>query len=112
MQKTLRGFQAAIEMFRNLDSELPLQQLAMFLAIAQCEGQKSVTELGNDVGLSRASASRNIAALTNLHWKKKPGLGLVQLETDPIMLSRKSVILTAQGKQTIEKLVSILAGSR
>lgn len=62
------------------------------------------------LGLASSSASRNVAALSGLHWMKKPGLGLVELVTDPMALHKKQVRLTVKGKRLVEQLLTIMEG--
>lgn len=109
MLKELGRLSLALSVVRILDDSMPVQTLAVFLEIAKNEGI-SVSELGAKTGLAGSSASRNVAALSDWHWLKKPGLGLVATVADPMDMRRKAVKLTPKGKQLIDQIVAVLAG--
>ncbi|OQW34885.1 MAG: hypothetical protein A4E20_01525 [Nitrospira sp. SG-bin2] len=69
MSKELKRFSTALSAMRVLDDNIPAQTIAVFLAIAQEEGI-SVSELATKCGLTSSSATRNVAALSDLHWLK------------------------------------------
>jgi DNA-binding MarR family transcriptional regulator len=72
----------------------------------------TVSDIATHAGLAQSSASRNVAALSGRHWLKRPGLGLVQLESDPNDIRKKLVTLTPKGKKVIEQLVHTVSGGR
>lgn len=98
----------ALSGIRILDDSLPVQTLAVFLEIASNPSGISITEVANKCGLASSSASRNVAALSDWHWLKRPGLGLVVSEVDPMECRRKNVKLTPKGKQVVDQLVAIM----
>ncbi len=71
----------AVEKLRVLDQEMQLQQVATYLAVA-ARGEIKMRDLADLVGLSQASVSRNVAALSDWHRLRRPGLGLVEAYED------------------------------
>ncbi len=111
MLKELGKLSLAVSAVRMLDDALPVQTLAVFLEIAKNEGI-TINELCDRVGLASSSASRNVAALSGQHWLKKPGLGLVETQTDPQDLRRKTIRLTAKGRQLKDQIIAVLNGGK
>jgi len=97
----------AIEEFRKLDQTMPIQMMATFLYIAQNSG-RTMQETANDLGLSQASVSRNVAALTDWHSAKKEGHGLLKAVADPMEMRRKIVTLTDKGQRALKRLNGIM----
>ena len=62
------------------------------------------------LGQSQSSSSRNVAALSEWHWLKRPGAGLVKSEADPYEMRRKVITLLPKGKRVAEALVNIMEG--
>ncbi len=99
----------ALEAFRRLDPDMPIQYALSFLTIARNEGM-SMGDLAQKLGIAQSSASRNIAALSRWHSFNKPGHDLVEAHEDPRERRRKLVRLTARGHALIAELDLILAG--
>ena len=106
MLKELSVFSRGIAAIRLLDDSIPVQTVAVFLDIAKNEGI-SVKDLAEKAGIAPSSASRNVAALSDWHWLKKPGLGVVETQDDPQDMRKKTVKLTAKGKKLVNQLVDI-----
>lgn len=104
---TLISFYRAIEEMRKLDPELPLQTVAVFVAVALKPGI-TMKDLGPLVGLSQASISRNVAALAKTHRLDKPGLDLLIAREDPVERRRKIVELTPKGRGVLSALLAAL----
>ena len=87
----------------NVDSELQLQTLRAFLFVAQRGGctQKDV-EIG--MGVTNASASRNISYWTDRRYDRKPGLGFIDRVEDDYDRRLRNLKLTPDGKEFFEKL--------
>ena len=102
----LRKLESFLSQVMVIDDAMPIQQLAVFLAIARREGL-SIAELAKALGLGRSSASRNVAALGDLHWQKKPGLYLVEDRIDPMELRKKQIYLTPKGRRLLEQIEAI-----
>lgn len=107
MLKELSVFSRGMALVRMLDDSIPVQTVAVFLEVAKNEGI-SVKDLADKCGLAPSSASRNVAALSNWHWLKKPGLGLLETQDDPQDLRKKTVRLTPKGKTLVKQLVEIV----
>jgi DNA-binding MarR family transcriptional regulator len=109
MLKELNKLSLALSVIRVLDDSIPAQTLAVFLEIAR-HGKDgiSVAELATTCGLAGSSASRNVAALSEWHWLKRPGLGLVVAECDPMDTRRKIIRLTAKGERVVAQWVAIM----
>lgn len=88
----------AIEEFRGIDPEMPSQSAALFLYSAIYPGC-TMTDLQKNLGMSQASCSRNVSALSEWHRLEKPGLGLIVASPDPMERRRKIVQLTEKGEQ-------------
>jgi DNA-binding MarR family transcriptional regulator len=97
-----------LSVVRDIDDTMPVQELACFLEVASRDGEMGIMELSGILNISTSSASRNISALSEWHYRKKQGLGLVQTVVDPMELRKKNVILTAKGKRLIEQINDIL----
>jgi DNA-binding MarR family transcriptional regulator len=93
-----------LEQFRALDSEMQMPQAVTLLTIALNEGI-SLAELTEKTAQATSSASRNVASLSTVHRKGKPGHGLVINKEDPIERRRKQHLLTPKGKTFIKQLI-------
>lgn len=105
-----RGLAQARKMiveFRKLDDVMPTQAAEMFLLIALDPG-KRVSVYGEELGVAQSTASRNVQYLSDLHWKKKPGLGLVETTTDTYDSRMKLVRLTPKGKRVADAITEIM----
>jgi len=109
MYKELGILSTVLSAVRLLDDNIPAQTLSVFLAVAKNEGI-GIGELATKCGLADSSASRNVAALSDWHWLKRPGLGLVEVRSDRMDVWKKTVWLTPKGKKLAEQLVAILGG--
>lgn len=96
-----------LEKFRTLDSEMQMPQAVTLLTVALNEGI-SLTELTEKTSQATSSASRNVAALSNVHRAGKPGHGLVLNREDPVERRRKQHVLTPKGRRFLEEVVKIV----
>jgi DNA-binding MarR family transcriptional regulator len=96
-----------LEELRKVDSEMPLQMAATFMTVANEEGI-TMKLLGEKLGISQSSCSRNVAALSKFHRLNKPGHDLLYATEDPEERRRKIVKLTPKGKRVAESLLEIL----
>mgnify|MGYP004448671141 CR=1 FL=1 len=103
MHQTFHTQLEFLKAFRELGRDMPIQMAVVFLNVANAEGI-SMTELYKSSGISQASCSRNVAALSKLHRLDKPGLDLVFTKEDPQERRRKIVFLTPKGKLLAEKI--------
>lgn len=93
--------------FRKLDNEIQAQTVQTFLAIAM-DKRKNVPmqDLAAIIGISQASASRNVSFFSNKH-KKHKGINLLSSSEDPEERRRKLVTLTNKGKAFYTNLENI-----
>lgn len=99
--------QRVIQEFRTLDSEMQIQTILAFLYVADRDEQGSITtvsDIGHYLGLSSASASRNVALLSRWSRKGTHGHGLIDLQENPARRNEKHIRLTAKGKSLMTRL--------
>lgn len=106
---------SALEEFRQIAPKMEVNQMVIFLIIAQKRGIK-MTELGALTGLSRSSVSRNVLALskdayTDSRRTNPVGLDLVTTVADPFDSRSKIVALTAKGTEIAHRIVARLTPS-
>ncbi len=99
----------AIDAIRTESDDMPAQQIQCFLTIALRPGI-TMEQLGQDVGISQSSCSRNVAALSKWHRLGKPGADYVEAIEDPLERRRKIMFLTARGKTIARKAVEAITG--
>lgn len=97
----------AMEHFRTLAPDLPLQTVHILILIALQPGI-TTRELMRRVRLSQSSCSRNIARLSHTDRHGEPGLGLVRALNDPVDPRRHVMYLTPKGEEFIAVLADIL----
>jgi DNA-binding MarR family transcriptional regulator len=87
---------------RDIDLDLTVKQMAVFLVMAQDEGPHTVRHLAITTGIDKALLSRV--------WDRLEGMGLIVRADDP--RDRRSVIasLTVEGRLTYQKLEAFAAG--
>jgi DNA-binding MarR family transcriptional regulator len=94
-----------IAALREVDELMPLNYAQAFLCVAIRPGV-SMGELEKMVGISQASVSRAVAALSEWHRLGKPGYGLVEAHEDPTETRRrKGIFLSKKGKDVMTKVV-------
>lgn len=91
---------------KEVDSELQLQTLRCLLFVA-VRGTCSQKDLETSLGLTNASASRNISYWTDRRFDRKPGKGFIDRVDDDFDRRSKSLTLTKKGKDFINKLREI-----
>lgn len=105
----LRDLQKILGEFRNLDSEMPLQQAVTLVTIALNEGI-SLADLAERTEQATSSTSRNVAALSSTHRAGKKGHNLVLNREDPLERRRKQHVLTPKGLTFIRRLLEVMKG--
>lgn len=96
-----------IEEFRKMDTEMQAQTMMAFLYISRMyQGETPVTvrDVGEYLGITSASASRNVAALSKWHRHGKPGHDLVEAYENPARRIEKFIRLTPKGKRVAKTL--------
>ena len=106
MEKVLK----VIELFRDIDSEIPAQVISVFLYIASHNDCSKVQLQDEDVGIDMpsASASRNTDWLAHKHRLGKRGLNLIEKYRDPHDKRRQIMKLSNEGYELVEKIREIL----
>ena len=96
---------AGLELFQELNPEMQIQTMLVFLAIARrgvCT-QKDV-ELELELGMTGGSASRNVGYWTDVFKPGIPGIGYVDRIEDPKDRRYKLLRLNDKGKAFYNKL--------
>lgn len=109
---SLARFQAAIDIFRDMESDVPASMIATFLIIA--ENEKETPEgcplllVTKNLGMSPSAVSRNIAALTKELRRGRPGLGLAEIKESRRDRRFKMANLTPRGMAVKHRLIQLL----
>jgi len=104
---TMRVLVNTLAEIRRIDEQMPMQMAQALLVIAMRPGL-TMQELSEEVGLSQASCSRNVAALAKWHRLHKAGHDLVESMDDPRERRRKVMFLTPKGKRVVEGILHTL----
>lgn len=88
---------------QEVEPEMQISTLRVLLAIAM-RGKCAQNELEQTLGLSNATASRNVSYWTDRRADRKPGHGFVSREEDDYDRRYKVLSLTRKGANFIEKL--------
>ena len=88
---------------KELDYDVPYPALQVFLYVAKHQGcqQKDVEE---NLGLTNASASRNVSIWTDRRADRRPGFGFITRDFDPYDQRYRVLNLTEAGKAFYEKI--------
>lgn len=105
--KELWKITRCLEEMRRIDPEIQAQTVTCFLEVAMNPGI-TMKDLGERVGISQSSVSRNVAALSKVHRLNRPGHDLLVAVEDPMERRRKIVNLTEKGRKVAESLKSIM----
>ena len=105
--KNARRLVSLIEEFRKLDTEMQAQQMIIFLSVMG-KPDMTMSELEDIVGLSGAAVSRNVAALSKVHRKGRPGHDLIVAYEDPEDRRFKRVRPTHKGTMVYNALLETL----
>lgn len=89
--------------FASLYPLMTVTQLLTFMCIAR-RGRCTISDVERELGLSKASASRNVAAWTNMTAFGKEGLGFVSKQVDPEDSRNRILTLTPEGKAFYERM--------
>jgi len=111
MSLKLNRLMRVVEEFRKLDPEMPAQTILAFLFIAErnaAEVPVTVKDVGDYLGLSSASASRNVAALSKISRHRTSGHDLIMAYENPERRIEKFIKLTPKGKRVIDSIGELL----
>lgn len=88
----------ALDHFRALANDLPLQAACIIILVAKQPGI-TVRELMARSKLSQSSCSRNIALLSETNRHGRPGLNVIEARPDPTDSRRYTLYLTPKGEE-------------
>lgn len=92
-----------VDVFRRIDMNMPIGQIAFFLNAAKLEGH-SLSEIAEASGLPLATASRYLANLTKIDRYREPGLCFLDFYENPMNRRKKLIVLTEVGRKVIDQL--------
>lgn len=104
--------QRVLQEFRTIQKDINAQTILAFVFIANRDEQgltTTVLEVGNFLGCSSASASRNVSILAGLTYRHTKGHGLVYAEENPERRIEKFIRLTDEGKQLSKMIKEYLS---
>lgn len=105
--RRLGHLMGVLEIFRSVESHLPVQTAHCFVAIARHPGI-SMDELGLLVDLVQSSCSRNVGTLGGGYRKGTHAHGLVETRGDPDDGRRVLVFPTAKGLRLASDLAAAM----
>lgn len=91
----------ALAALRQLNSDTTIDQALILLEVARNPGITTAGLMAEIPGLTQSSTSRNTNALSSLHRKGTPGLGLLDLRPDPNESRRYCFWLTKRGLEVV-----------
>jgi DNA-binding MarR family transcriptional regulator len=105
-RRALRHLERNLNRFRELNAEMPVQQMLILTHVA-LHGEITQKELAGALGMTTASISRNIAIMSTLPVALggRPGLGLITWLDHPTDRRAKLVVLTPQGRAFVASLL-------
>ena len=107
MSKETIKAKSFVEKLRMIDPEMQLQSVMALLLISEgheTESWYTVKELAKKIGISPASASRNVAVLSKWNRHDKKGHDLVVSWETPKKRVEKFVKLTSKGERFMQEL--------
>ena len=111
MSLKLPKIEALLEEFRKLDSEIASHCMLALCYIARQDEAgtpATVKDVGNHLGVSSASASRNVAMLSEWNRHNVKGFHLVETYENPKYRIEKFIKLTAKGKRVVKSLEDLM----
>jgi DNA-binding MarR family transcriptional regulator len=98
---------AALAAFSVLEpTALPLHHVQVFLMVAQMESCL-YEDIEKNLGLSNASVSRTVNALSDVHRTGREGLRLLRVARDPDEGRRYRVSLSSRGRALLRQIKSL-----
>jgi DNA-binding MarR family transcriptional regulator len=95
---------------RTVAPDITVQRLMILLSVYANEGLSQRELLERLDGCSITALSRNLADLSRLTSKKRPGPGLVEARSDPMNLRVRRVYMTPKGRRLVDRIERALAG--
>ena len=100
-----------IEVFSRIDRDMQMQTLLGFLHIALANSKGHTANIGlvrDKVGVSSASASRNVQAWTETNRYGRQGFMCLESSINPDNKTEKIVSLTKKGEDLVNELKKLL----
>jgi len=91
---------------RHLGPDVTIQRLLILINVYLSEGLSQSELLQRLDSTSVTALSRNLADLSRLTSRKRPGPGLLELQVDPMNLRRKRVRLTPKGRRVVGRILA------
>jgi DNA-binding MarR family transcriptional regulator len=107
MPSPLMRMYEAVQMFRELDSEIQAQAMSLFLCVAENPGI-TMQKAAKLLAVSQSSISRNAMLLSRLRRDRKPGLELLETRDNPDNLREKMMELTPKGKRLASQIGALI----
>lgn len=106
----IRRMKRALNVFKQMDQDLPMSVMTVFLAIAdRPDSEVTTRDLIDETGMSPSAFSRALLTLSNQHYaKKKDGLHLIEVVFHPEDRRLRLAYLTARGKQLADTIEGLL----
>ena len=105
----LKRFVRGLEMFASVQPDMQIQTMLAYLYTALREGSNQ-KDIENLLGVSNASASRNIYYWTKEFKPGIPGKGFISQDIDPDDRRFRVVTLTPKGKTFARKMAESVKG--
>lgn len=93
-----------LQRVRREIGDIPVQMLATLLEAALEDGL-SIQDIETRLKMSKAAASRNVLALTQVNARREEGYGLLITRDDQADRRRKLVSLTPKGERVVKALL-------
>jgi DNA-binding MarR family transcriptional regulator len=103
-RRALLALLGIFELLKEIDSEMPVQQMQVLLYVMLNEG-KLQRNLCTALEMATSTASRNVAALSNVNRHGKVGADLIGWKERPEDRRSKSLVLTPKGQSLARKLL-------
>lgn len=98
-----------LEELRKLDPEFPIQQALALLVIARDEGITQQKAAGL-LGITKSSAERAFARLSEKGALGKPGLELIEVRPGQLDQRERCAFLTARGRRFVNSILHFMEG--
>lgn len=107
VSKAIDRLLMVIAEFRKMDPSVQTDTINVFCLIVKHPGITS-RQIHDMTGMSQSAISRHIAELSDINWKKEPGMGLVETFEDLADRRAKCGYLTHKGRTVAAQVVRLL----
>lgn len=111
MSQELIKIQRVIQELRIIQNDMPAQTILALLFIYQRNKagvESTVQDVGNFLGTSSASASRNVSMLSKVRYNRSSGAGLVEARENPNRKIEKFIYMTEEGNALMRRIEEYL----